>query len=58
MMIRGSACIIAYCIKTKDGCMISNTTLTYIIKTIGSGTGMHIGVRTKCVLHMSHVRCI
>jgi len=49
MMISGSACIIAYCIKMKDGCMISNTTLAYIIKTIGSGIGMHIGLGTKCV---------
>ena len=49
MMISGFACIIAYCIKMKDGCKINNTTLAYIIKTIGSSTGMHIGLGTKCV---------
>jgi len=47
MVISESACIITYCIKTKDGCMFSNTTLAYIKKTIGLDTGKHIGDRSR-----------
>ena len=49
MVISEFACIISYCIKMKGGCVFSNTTLTCIIKTIGSGTEMHIGLGTKCI---------
>jgi len=38
---------------TNDGCKFSNTASTYINMTIGSGTGMHVGLRIKYVTYMS-----
>jgi hypothetical protein len=38
---------------TNDGCKFSNTPLTYIIMTIGSGTGMHVGLGMNYVAYRS-----